>query len=143
MTLLTAVVALIWGIVAGYLIIRFADSLIALGVCAHGLYRSRWQRLSDKAHTTRINPGIILRLMVRISLFALAFAFLLRLGHYFSVQKLGFEYQGLGVLLWGAAALGTAASRLSSVRQRIIYVRRMSHEYDYAEKRRRTQMLRS
>ncbi|KIH76556.1 hypothetical protein SAMN05660860_01683 [Geoalkalibacter ferrihydriticus] len=142
MDIFTAFIALAWGIIAGYLIIRFIDSLIALAVCVHGLYISRWQRLADKTHTGRIKPGIILRLMARISLFTLAFGFLLHLGYNLTQRQFGFNYDDAGAILWVVVACATALSRLPATRRRVVFVWRMSHEYDYAEKRRRTQMLR-
>ena len=142
MTTATIAIALIWGAIAGYLAIRTLDNLIALGFCLHGLFIGRWRRLATKATTGRVNPEITRRLMLRLTLYVMLFTGLLRLGYDFTRQKLWFDYGGDGALLFAAVAGIVALCRLPAARRRLTVVWRMSHEFDYAEKRQRTLQLR-
>lgn len=142
MTTATIATALVWGAIAGYLAIRTLDNLLALCFCLHGLLIGRWRRLATKATTGRVNPGIIRRLMLRLALYVTLFSFLLKLGYDFTRQKLWFDYGGDGALLFAVVAGIIALCRLPAARRRLAVVWRMSHEFDYAEKRQRTLQLR-
>ncbi len=135
------VVALIWGTFFGYLLVRLIDNLTAAGLCVDGLLKARWKRLESKASTGQVNSAIVGRLLLRVSLYAFLCAALLQVGHRFVQREFGFEYSGLALLVFAAAALAMGAARIQSVRHRLRIIWRMSHEPDYAEKRRRTQML--
>jgi hypothetical protein len=141
MSIATIVIALIWGAISGYLLIRFIDNLAAAGLCVDGLLRGRWQRLGSKAHTGLVNPNIILRLMLRVTLYAILCGVILQVGHSFVRREFDFEYSGIALIIYAVTAIAMAASRLPAVRQRLKIIWRMTHEHDYAERRRRTQML--
>ncbi|PLX82281.1 MAG: hypothetical protein C0617_14215 [Desulfuromonas sp.] len=141
MTLDTALIALGWGVLSGYLAIRTSDSLLAVGFCLHGLLMGRWKRLASKASTGLIRPEIILRLLFRVGLYAAVYGALLRFGYDYTRGELWFDYGGRGGALCLAVAIAVALSRLPSARRRLAVVWRMSHEFDYAEKRQRTLLL--
>ena len=143
MILATVLIALLWGMFSGYLMLRVADSILASFLCLHGLWKVRWAQLARNVTVKLVKPAVIWRLLLRMILYCVLFAGLLRLGYTFTRQQLGFEYGGWGVLLYGVVAAITVLSRLPAARQRLLLVWRLSHEFDYAEKRRRTQMLKT
>ncbi|MEA3545147.1 MAG: hypothetical protein U9R69_08005, partial [Thermodesulfobacteriota bacterium] len=100
----TIIIALTWGILSGYLILRILDSLLAVAFCLHGLLLTRWKRLASKATPGQIRYSIILNQMLRVILSGLLFGFLLKSGNNLVQQKFYFSYQGVGGLLWGMMA---------------------------------------
>lgn len=136
-------VAIVWGIVSGFLIIRILDRMVGLAFCLHALLLSRWKKLSGRTAMNLVNPAIVLRLMVQVALLSGVFGFLLYLGYHFSRQELRFDYGGRGAILYIAVVIATALSRLSATRRRLVHFWRMSHEFDYAQRRQRTLLLKS
>ena len=133
--------SLLWGAVCGYLALRTFDSLLGIGFCLQALLRWRWKRLAGKV-VTGVKPGSNLDLLLKLSLCALFFATLLQLGDDFARGKLRVEYAGSGGLVFLLAAAGLIIGWLPATRRRLVHYWNMSHQFDYAERRRRTQLLR-
>lgn len=134
--------ALVWGLCFGYLATRIIDSLLGVGFCLHGLLLWRWKRLAVKVATGVAKPESILGTLFRLALYALAFYALIHFGDDLVRRKLRFAYAGEGAIPFYLAACALALSRLPSTRRRLVHYWRMSHEFDYAERRRRTKLLR-
>ena len=141
MNLDTLIAALAWGVLSGYLILHALDSLLGIVFCLHGLLLSRWKRLINRAAPGQIRYSIILRLMTRVGLYALLYGFLLDIGDNFVRREFRFAYQGRGGLIWGMTAVIVAAVFLRAARRRLVVIWKMSHQFDYAEKRQRTYLL--
>lgn len=141
MSLAIVVFSLLWGAVCGYLALRTLDSLLGIGFCLQALLRWRWKRLSGKV-VTGVKPGGNLDLLVKLSLCALCFATLIQLGDDVARGRLRVEYAGSGGLLFWLAAAGVIIVWLPATRRRLVHYWNMSHRFDYAERRRRTQLLR-
>ena len=134
-------IALVWGILSGYLILRTLDSLLAIVFCLHGLLMTRWKRLVNKAKPGQIKYGIILHRLLRVTLSGLLFGFLLESAHNLVQQKFHFSYQGSVGLLWGVLAIIAATFFLRAAWHRLIVSWKITHEFDYAERRQRTSLL--
>jgi hypothetical protein len=135
--------AVIWGVVSGFLIVRILDRLAGIGFCLHALLMARWSRLARKPAMNQVDPGILLRLMVKIALLSALFGFLLYQGYGFTRREFRFDYGGWEGVLYAAVACATALSRLPATRRRLVHFWRMSHEFDYAHRRKRTLLLKS
>jgi hypothetical protein len=142
MNLASVATALVGGLFFGYLAIRILDSLLGIGFCLHGLLIWRWKRLAVKVATGVAKPENILGLMFKLTLYTLLFATLMHFGEDLVRHNLRLPYSGSGNILFFMAAGVLVLSRLSATRRRLIHYWRMSHEFDYAERRRRTQLLR-
>jgi hypothetical protein len=134
-------VAIIWGALSGYLMLRMLDSLIATAFCLHGLLMSRWKRLVNKASPGQIKYSIILRLLLRVTIYVMMFGFLLEVGDNVVWREFHFDYQGTAGLIWGAMAVIIAAIFSRASWRRMVVVWKMTHVFDYAEKRQRTFFL--
>jgi hypothetical protein len=134
-------IALIWGALSGYLLIRTIDNLIAIGICVHGLLITRWQKLARKSSTGRVKSTIILPVLLRVSLYALLCGYLLHFGFRYTRQELWFDYGGDGAIPYAVVALLVIISRLPAVKARLLVIWKMTHEFDYADKRNRTFLL--
>ena len=66
----------------------------------------------------------------------------MRFGDDLARHNLRFEYSGNDATLFFLAAGALVLSRLLTTRRRLVHYWRMSHEFDYAERRCRTQLLR-
>lgn len=141
MSLAVVCFTLLWGAVFGYLALRTLDSLLGIGFCLQALLRWRWKRLAGKV-VTGVKPGSNLDLLVKLSLCAIVFATLMHLGDDFARSKLRVGYAGSGGLLFLLAAAGWITGWLPATRRRLLHYWKMSHQFDYAERRRRTQLLR-
>ena len=141
MNLEIIIVALIWGALSGYLILRTLGSLLAIGFCLHGLLLSRWKRLVNKAAPGQIKYSIILRLLLWVALYGLLFGFLLEIGDSLVRREFRFNYRGTGGFLWGSMAGIVAACYLRASWRRLRVIWKMTHEFGYAEKRQRTFLL--
>jgi len=139
----TILVATIWGGVAGLLAIHTLANLLALGFCLHGLLLTRWKRLVKKAAPGVVKYDINLQLLLKVSLYALLCGGLLHSGDSFVRSAFRFSYTGNAQLLFATAAALAAFSRLNALRKRSQIVWRMSHVPDYAERRKRTRLLKS
>ncbi len=139
---LDTIIALTWGILSGYLVLRTLDSGLAIILCLHGLLMTRWKRLVNKATPGQIRYSIIIRLFLQAVLYGVLFSFLLKIGDNFIQRKFHFNYQGSNGLLWGAAIAIVTIIFLRASWRRLVVVWKMTHEFDYAEKRQRTFLLR-
>jgi hypothetical protein len=137
----TIAIALLWGALSGYLLIRLLDNLSASGICLHGLLTTRWQKLSSKTPTGRVKSTIILPILLRVSLYSLLCAYLLQVGFRYTREELWFDYGGVGAIPYAVVAALVALSRLPAVRRRLRIIWKMTHEFDYADKRQRTFLL--
>ena len=137
----TISIALTWGTLSGYLILRILDSLLAIVFCLHGLLMTRWKRLANKATPGQIKYGIILNQMLRVILYGLLFGFLLESGNNLVRREFHFSYQGSGGFLWGTMATIVAIFVLRTAWRRLIVTWKITHEFDYIEKRQRTFQL--
>ncbi|PLX91470.1 MAG: hypothetical protein C0619_07570 [Desulfuromonas sp.] len=142
MSINTILIALTWGAAAGYLILRTLDSLLAVSFCLHGILLRRWKHLVNPASPGQINYSIILRMLLRVTLHLVLFGFLLETGTQFIRREYQFAYQGTEFVLWGIAALVPSGFLLRKSLRRLIVVWKVTHQFDYAEKRKRTLMLR-
>ena len=141
MNLDTIIIALTWGALSGYLILRTLDSGLAIIFCLHGLLMTRWKRLVNKAKPGQIRYGIILDRLLRVILSGFLFGFLLEGGHNLVQRKFHFSYQGSVGLLWGVLATIAATFFLRAAWHRLIVTWKITHEFDYAERRQRTSLL--
>ena len=141
MTATTIFTSILWGALSGVLGIQILTNLLALLFCAHGLFQTRWKRLSNKAKAGQVKYGTILQLMLRIGLYTLLFVMLLSFGDSYVRREFWFEYRGDAALLFTAVATLATLGFLPAIRRRLQMVWRMSHEFDYAERRKRTRML--
>ncbi len=139
----TLVISLLWGAVSGLLAIHLLANLLAALFCLHGLILTRWKRLAQKAATGLVKYHINLRLLLRVSLYVLLFGGLLYYGDSYIRKEFRLQYQGSGAILFYVAAALAALSRLKAMYKRSQVIWRMSHDFDYAERRQRTQMLKS
>lgn len=137
----TISIALVWGTLSGYLILRTLDSLLAIVFCLHGLLMTRWKRLANKAAPGQIKYGTILNQMLRVILYGLLFGFLLESGNNLVQRTFHFSYHGSGGLLWGVMATIVAIFFLRAAWRRLIVTWKITHKFDYAEKRQRTFQL--
>lgn len=137
----TIFTAIFWGALSGALGIHILTNLLALCFCTHGLFKTRWKRLSNKAKAGQVRYGTILPLMLRISLYTLLLVALLSFGDSYVRREFWFEYRGNAALLFTAVATLATLGFLPAARRRLQMVWRMSHEFDYAERRKRTRML--
>jgi hypothetical protein len=135
------VIAIIWGLFAGYLLLRCADSLLGLLFCLHGLVERHWKRLADKNATGLIRPRLILKLALRLCCYALLCGFLLEAGDGFLRREYRFHYEGTTGLLFALAGGSVILSRLLVSWKRMKLVWRLAHEFDFAERRERTSLL--
>ncbi len=141
MNLDTIIIALIWGTLSGYLILRILDSLLAIVFCLHGLLMTRWKRLANKATPGQIKYGTILHQLFRVTLCGMVCGFLLESGNNLVQKKFHFDYQGFSGLLWGVLAAIVAIFLLRASWRRLIVAWKITHEFDYAERRQRTSLL--
>jgi hypothetical protein len=137
----TIVIALLWGALSGYLLIRLLDNLSAVGICLHGLLMTRWQKLASKTPTGRVRSATILPILLRVSLYSLLCAYLLHVGFQYTRQTWWFDYGGAGAVPFAVVAALVALSRLPAVKHRLLVIWKMTHEFDYADKRLRTLLL--
>lgn len=137
----TILVACIWGATAGLLAIHTLANLLAMGFCLHGLLMTRWKRLVKKAAPGVVKYDTNLQLLLKVAFYALLFGGLLYSGDSFIRSELRFRYTGNAQLLFAAVAALAAFSRLNALRKRSQIIWRMSHVPDYAERRKRTTLL--
>ncbi len=151
MTFGSLLVALIWGMICGYAFLRIFDSVVALGVCLHGLSLSPRRKKKSSARPepdsrskkkpTWVNPRIIRKLMWQLGLYLFFFVAVVYLGDSVVKRQLFFSYQGSAGIVWLIAAAAVFLLRLLTSFRRIALIRRLSHERDYAERRDRTYLL--
>ncbi|MGC9424219.1 hypothetical protein, partial [Vibrio sp.] len=96
--------------------------------------------------SVKLGPGVVkydtnLQLLLKMAFYALLFGGLLHYGDAFVRSELHFRYTGNAQLVFAAMAALTAFSRLNTLRKRSQLVWRMSHVPDYAERRKRTRLL--
>jgi hypothetical protein len=134
-------VAAIWGAIAGLLAIHTLANLLAMGFCVHGLLMTRWKRLAKKATLGTVKYDINLQLLLKVSFYALLLGGLLHYGDTLVRSEFRFRYTGNAQLLFAVLATLAAFSRLNVLRKRSQMIWRMSHVPDYAERRKRTRLL--
>lgn len=139
----TILVAAIWGGVAGLLGIHTLANLLAMGFCLHGLLLTRWKRLVKKAAPGVVKYDTNLQLLMKVSGYALLFGGLLYSGDTIVRSEFRFRYTGNAQLLFASVAALAAFSRLKMLRKRSQIIWKMSHATGYAERRKRTKLLKS
>lgn len=137
----TNIVALIWGALSGYAILRSFDSLLAVIFCLHSLLMKRWKQLVNKAAPGQISYDIILSQLFKAGFFGLLFVYALKLGDNFAWNEFRFTYQGYDGLFWAVSAGFVAIIFLRTTWRRLVVVWKITHEVDYANKRQRTYLL--
>ncbi len=143
MTTKLVLVALLWGTVGGFLILHTFANLLAVGFCLHGLLMTRWKRLAKKVTIGAVKYSINLKVLLRVACYALLSVVLLQMGDEFVRREFRYAYVGHQAVLAGIAAFAVLAVNFKSVRRRLTDIWKMSHQFDYAERRQRTRMLRS
>ena len=128
-------VALLWGAVSGYLLLRILHSLLAVCICLHGLVPARWPRLALKSTPRQVGYGLIFGLLVRYGVYILLFGYLLKAGDYWSRHRWDFSYSQTEGLLWALTAGITAAFFFSTTWRRLVMTWKLTHEFGYAERR--------
>lgn len=142
MTTNSIFIAILWGALSGYLGSQLLSNLLALLFCLHGLLLTRWKRLSKKV-TGQIKYSINLKLSLKVVLYSLLFATLLRFGDSYVRREFWFEYRGNAAILFAAVCTVAALCFLPAIIRRLRIIWRISHEFDFAERRQRTRMLKS
>ncbi|MEE4254847.1 MAG: hypothetical protein V2I50_12470 [Desulfuromusa sp.] len=137
----TIIIALIWGAISSYLLLRTLGSGLAIICSLHGLLMTRWKRLANKAKPGQIRYGIILHQLLLAVSSGVLFGFLLKSGDDFIQQKFHFIYQSSSGLLWGVTATIVMIIFLRGFWRRLVVSWKITHEFDYAEKRQRTFLL--
>lgn len=143
MSVTLVVIAIAWGLLAGYLLLRCADSLLGLIFCVHGVFERRWKKLADKNATGLIRPQLIVKLALRLGCYAVISGFLLKTGDGFLRHEFHFFYDEIPGVLFAVAGGTVIISRFLTSWQRMKLVWRMTHEFDFAERRERTRLLKS
>lgn len=134
--------ALLWGACCGYCGIRLVETLINLLSAIHGLFTRRWKSLVNRAMPGQIAYDILLDLLVRMLLQALLFASILIWGDEWVGNKTSLLYSGTPLWIWATMAIIAAVLALRSSWRRIVIAWKISHEFDYAQKRKRTLLMR-
>lgn len=134
-------IGLIWGAGAGYLLVRAVDPLLGMLFCLSALVRLRWRRLAKKSTAGLVGADTLLGVMFWIGVQLLLFCGLLMLGDHLVHQGGVFRYQGAGVIAFALPAGAVVLVQLQTVRRRVTTAWKMSHEYDFAERRKRTRVL--
>lgn len=142
MTITSITTAILWGALSGYLGIQLIANLLGILFCLHGLLLTRWKRLAKKV-TGQIKYSINLQLIFRLSLYALAFVFLLNFGDSYVRREFWFEFRGHPAIIFAIVSTIVALSAFRPTSRRLRVIWRMSHEFDFAERRQRTRMLKS
>ena len=138
---LDIVITFIWGALSGYLILRTLVSFLAIIFCLHGLLMTRWKRLVNKAKPGQIRYRIILRQLLQAVFYGFLFGFLLKIGDNFIQRKFHFNYQDSNGLIWGMAVIIVTIIFLRASWRKLVIIWKMTHNFDYAEKRQRTFLL--
>lgn len=143
MSITFGTIAICWGLLAGYLLLRGIDSLLGLLFCLHGLFARRWKKLADKNATDLIRPQLIIKLALRLACYAAICGFLLEVGDSFIRREYRFRYAEVQGVLFAAVGTIMVFSRFLTSWQRMKLVWRMTHEFDFAARRERTRLLKS
>lgn len=137
----STIIALIWGALSGLLLLRILESLLATLFCLQGLLASRWKRLVNKASPGQIKYSVILNTLLRVFLFGLLFAGLYATGDALVRREFWFSYHKHDMLIWAVAAGLAVIVLLRGSWRRLAMVWKMTHHFDFAEKMKRTVML--
>jgi len=135
-------ISLIWGLCCGYGLTKLAEAFINTIISLHGLFLRRWKWLANKSAPGMISYSIILDLLIRTLLMGTFFGVILRWGDDWVRHKTAFNYSETVLIIWGVAATLTALISLKPSWQKVRIAWKISHEYDYAQKRKRTFLLR-
>lgn len=142
MNIALVVTALLWGLCSGFCLVKAAEALINIITGLHGLFMRRWKWLAKKAAPGQIDYGILLDLMLRMLAQAVFFLVILDWSNGWVGENTPFHYDGIGLQLWAAALCFVVAFMLRSSLRRIKIAWRIGHEVGYAQKRKRTLLLR-
>ena len=138
----TIITALLWGICCGYCGIRLFETGINCLSTIHGLFQRRWKSLINKAMPGQIAYGILLDLFARILLQGFLFGSLLFWGNDWVIGTTGFSYNDTLLWIWVIAVTSTAFIALRPSLRKIAIAWKIGHEFDYAQKRQRTLLIR-
>lgn len=136
------IIALGWGAVSGYLLLRMLDCTIGAALCLHGLLMSRWKRLVNKAAPGQISYDVILGQLFKVGILGLLFSYLVSTGTHQLYRKFDFSLHGQTGQLWLIAAALVALLLVRSSWRRLRIIWKITHQVDYAAKRQRTYLLR-
>ena len=136
------IIALIWGAISSYLILRTVSSGLAIIFCLHGLLLTRWKRLANKAKPGQIRYSISIHQLLLAVFYGVFSGFLLEIGNNYVQRKLHFNYHGYDGLLLGVIVTLFTIIFLRAAWRRLVVAWKITHEFDYAEKRQRTFLLR-
>ncbi len=141
MTAQLFLVALLWGGLGGFLVLNAFINLLAVGFCLHGLLMTRWQRLAKKVSIGAVKYSVNLKLLLQVGVFALLCVVFLQMGDEFVRRKFHYTYLGSQAAVTGITALLVVAAGFKSLRRRLKDLWKISHKFDFAERRQRTRML--
>lgn len=135
-------ISLLWGLCCGYGLIKLVEALLSIIASLHGLLLRRWKGLANKAAPGMISYSIILDLLVRSFLVGILAATILRWADAWVQQKTDFTYSHTALILWAVAAVCAALAGLKPGWEKVRIAWKISHESGYAERRKRTFLLR-
>jgi hypothetical protein len=141
MTIQMILAALLWGSVGGFLALQILANLLAAGFCLHGLLLTRWKRLAKKGALGAVKYTVNLKLLARVAAYGLLFFLLLTAGDDLVRGAFRFAYAGTPLLLAGGSAAAVVLVCSRRLLRRLTLIWKMSHQFDYAERRQRTRML--
>jgi hypothetical protein len=135
-------VSLLWGLCCGYGLIKLVEAILGIVISLHGLFLRRWKGLANRAAPGMISYGIILDLLIRTLLVGILAATILRWGDVWVQQKTDFAYTDTALIIWAVTAGCAALTGLKSGWEKVRIAWKISHESGYAERRKRTFLLR-
>ena len=142
MDIVINVAGFLWGVVAGYLMLRVIGCLLAILFSLHGLLMSRWKWLKNRATPGQIGYDIILNQLLKAGFFGALFIFLLVEGDKLMWGKFSFDYKGQEGVVWAVAVVIVTLVFARKLWRNLVMAWKVTHEVDYAHKRQRTALLR-
>jgi len=135
-------VALLWGIVCGYGGLRLIEALLNIISGLHLLFNRRWKSLVNRSAPGQIDYPVLLDLLARMLMQAFLTGLILVWGDEWVRHWTPFRYDGITLPIWGALTALAAAATLRSSLRKIVISWKIGHEYGYAQKRKRTLLIR-
>lgn len=142
MSITLTLTCIVWGLFCGYGLVKLAEAVMSTVISIHGLLLRRWKWLANKAAPGMISYSIILDLLIRTLLIGTLFGIILRWGDRWVQHKTAFNYSETTLIVWAITATLTALISIRPSWRKVRIAWKISHEYDYAQKRKRTFLIR-